>query len=383
MVDHAGFQNQIYFQGLADTLPAYPIAFADLEAAAAEHLDAKAMGYVQGGAGSGDTMRENLEAFRRWRIVPRHMQDVAERDLTTSVLGLDLPAPFLLAPVGVQSIVHEEAEAAVADGAAATGVPIVLSTVSSVDLETVAEHMGEVPRWFQLYWPDDPEVAVSLVQRAEAAGYSAIVVTLDTKLLAWRPRDLATAYLPFLHGEGLANYRTDPAFLGDIDPEDDQAVILRWIQIFSDKSVGWDDLALLRENTTLPIVLKGVLHPDDARTAADHGVDSVIVSNHGGRQVDGSIGALDALPAVADAVGDELTVLFDSGVRTGSDVFKALALGAEAVLLGRPYIYGLALGGAAGVEHVIRCLLAELDLTMALSGVTTIDQITRDRLLQR
>ncbi|HTA33235.1 MAG TPA: lactate 2-monooxygenase [Solirubrobacteraceae bacterium] len=379
----ANFQYEIYFRGLAGETPALPTAVAELEARAREQLSPEAFGYVAGGAGAELTMRANLEAFERWRIVPRMLRDVSERDLATNVLGTALPAPVLLAPVGVQSIVHPDAELAVGRAAAALGLPAILSTAASNTLEDVAAAMGQASRWYQLYWPRDRELAASFVARAADAGYSAIVVTLDTWLLGWRPRDLQNGYLPFLKGEGVANYFSDPVFRAALErpPEEDPApAIGHWAYQFANPSVTWADLAWLREQTDLPIVLKGIIHADDARQALDAGVDGVIVSNHGGRQVDGALGALDALPGVRDAVGEQFPVLFDSGIRTGADVFKALALGADAVCLGRPYIWGLALAGQAGVEQVLRCLLAELDLTLALSGHTEIAQLERSAL---
>jgi isopentenyl diphosphate isomerase/L-lactate dehydrogenase-like FMN-dependent dehydrogenase len=296
------------------------------------------------------------------------------------VLGTESPAPILLAPVGVQSIVHDEGETATARAAADAGVPMVLSTASSFTLEEVARASGAGSRWFQLYWPRDPDVTVSLLARARAAGYTTLVVTLDTWLLGWRPRDLDRAYLPFLRRIGIANYLSDPAFLAGLDKpvaEDPVAAVAHWAGMFADPAKTWADLAFVRANWVGPIVLKGILHPDDARRARDAGMDGVVVSNHGGRQLDGAVGALDALPAVADAVGENLTVLFDSGVRTGADILKALALGARAVLIGRPYVYGLALGGAEGVRHVLDCLLAEFDLSMALSGHTRPGELDR------
>jgi lactate 2-monooxygenase len=328
-------------------------------------------------------MAANLRAFERWQILPRMLRDVSERDLSATVLGTAMPAPVMLAPVGVQSIVHPEGELAVGRAAAARGLPFILSTAASHTIEDVAEAVGEASRWYQLYWPNDRDLAQSFVARAADAGYEAIVVTLDTWMLGWRPRDLQNAYLPFLKGEGVANYFSDPVFRGALEhtPEEDPGpAIGHWAYQFANPTVTWDDLVWLREQTALPIVLKGIIRADDARRALDAGVDGLIVSNHGGRQVDGSIGALDALPAVRDAVGGELTILFDSGIRSGADVFKALALGANAVCLGRPYIWGLALDGQAGVEYVLRCLLAELDLTLALSGYTEISQVGRDAL---
>jgi len=382
----ADFQYEIYAGGLAGETPPLPLAAAELQEAARERLSAEAFGYVAGGAGSELTMRANLAAFERWEIVPRMLRDVSQRDLSTSVLGTAMPAPVLLAPVGVQSIVHPEAELASARAAAAHGLPFILSTAASHAIEEVAEAMAPTDpaaRWYQLYWPKDRELAASFVSRAGAAGYAAIVLTLDTWMLGWRPRDLQHAYLPFLKGEGVANYFSDPVFRAALErtPEEDPGpAIGHWAYQFSNPTVSWEDLAWLREQTALPIVLKGIVHADDARRALAAGVDGVIVSNHGGRQVDGAIGALDALPAVREVVGERFPVLFDSGIRTGADVFKALALGADAVCLGRPYVWGLALAGQAGVEYVLRCLLAELDLTLALSGYTEIAQVDRSAL---
>jgi lactate 2-monooxygenase len=376
----ADFQYEIYARGLAGERPAVPIATADLEQRAREVLSREAFGYVAGGAGSEATMRANRRAFERWEIVPRMLRDVAVRDLGGSLLGTALPAPVLLAPIGVQSIVHPEAELAVGRAATAIGLPAILSTAASHSIEEVAAAMGGGSRWYQLYWPKQRELAASFVARAGEAGYAAIVLTLDTWMLGWRPRDLQNAYLPFLKGEGVANYFSDPVFRAALarPPEEDPGpAIGLWAQQFSNPSVTWADLAWLRGQTELPIVLKGILHEDDARRALDSGVDGLIVSNHGGRQVDGAVAALDALPGVREAVGDDFPVLFDSGIRTGADVFKALALGADAVCLGRPFAWGLALGGQEGVEAVLRCLLSELDLTLALSGYTTIAEVDR------
>ena len=376
----ANYQYEIYGRGLAGEMPELPISAGELQERARARLGIDAFGYVAGGAGAELTIRANLEAFEHWEIVPRMLRDVSVRDLGTAVLGTQMPAPVMLAPIGVQSIVHPQAELATARGAAAQGVPFILSTASSHSLEEVADAVGEASRWFQLHWPRDRELAASFVDRAGRAGYAAIVVTLDTWLLGWRPRDLQNGYLPFLKGAGVANYFSDPVFRGALEhpPEEDLgAAIGHWAYQFANPSVTWADLAWLREQTELPIVLKGIVHRSDAERAVAEGVDGLIVSNHGGRQVDGAIGALDALPAIREVVGGELPVLFDSGIRTGADMLKALALGADAVCLGRPYMWGLALAGQTGVEQVLRCLLAEFDLTMALSGYTAIDQVDR------
>jgi L-lactate dehydrogenase (cytochrome) len=374
----ANFQYEIYGIGLSGTVPELPIAAAELEDRAREQLTAAAFGYVAGGAGAERTMAANLAAFERWRIVPRMLRDVSVRDLSTTVLGTAMEAPVMLAPVGVQSIVHPEAELAVARAAAAQGVVSILSTAASNTIEDVAEVSGAHSRWYQLYWPQDRALAASFVSRAQDAGYEAVVVTLDTWILGWRPRDLQNAYLPFLKGEGVANYFSDPVFRAALPgpPEQNiEAAIGHWAYQFSNPSVTWRDLEWLREQTSLPIVLKGIQHEDDAARAVQSGADGLIVSNHGGRQVDGAIGALEALPGVRSAVGPDFPVLFDSGIRTGADILKALALGADAVCLGRPYVWGLGLGGQAGVEHVLRCLLAELELNLALSGATSLAEL--------
>ncbi|TLW91278.1 alpha-hydroxy-acid oxidizing protein [Saccharomonospora piscinae] len=373
------YQSEIYLQGYGGTSPAFTTDLTRVEAAAEQVLEPGPFSYVAGGAGSGSTARANREAFDRWRIVPRMLTGATERDTSVTVLGETLPAPVALAPVGVQSIVHADAEAATARAAAGLRLPMVLSTASSTSIEEVAAESGAGPRWFQLYWPNDPDVCGSILARARAAGYSVLVVTLDTWSLGWRPCDLDNGYLPFLRGEGTAVPFSDPVFRSRLDaaPEDDLPMaVLRWISMITGTDRDWDALPFLREHWDGPIVLKGIQHVDDARRAARAGVDGIVVSNHGGRQVDGAVAALDVLPEIAAAVGDRLDVLFDSGVRTGADVVKALALGAKAVLLGRPWVYGLALGGEDGVRHVLRGLLADLDLTLGLAGHRSVTGLT-------
>lgn len=374
MAHFGDVQSEIYLRGLGGERPELPMSADGLEHAARGALSAEAFGYVAGGASSERTMAVNRAAFGRHRIVPRMLCGVTERDLSTTVLGTPMSAPVLTAPVGVLGLVHPEAERAVTKAAAAMGVTSVLSTASSTSIEDVAAAAPDAQRWFQLYWPRDRELAESLVRRAEDAGNRAMVVTVDTWTLGWRPRDLELAHLPFLRADGIANYLSDPVFRSRLaaPPESSeeamQMAVLTWAGLFGNPELTFSDLALLREWTSLPILVKGICHPDDARTALDAGADGIVVSNHGGRQVDGARGALDCLPGVVGAVDGRGPVLFDSGIRCGADVVVALALGAQAVLLGRPWIYGLGLAGERGVTHVLRSLLADLDLTLALSG---------------
>jgi len=385
VADFADYYREIYALGLAGQTPSVPVPVADLERLAEEAMDERAANYVFAGAGGEETMGANREAFRRRRIVPRMLRDVAERDLSTTVLGTAMPAPLMLAPIGVQKVVHAEGELATARAAASLGLPMIASTASHFTLEEIAAAGGDAPRWFQLYWPNDRGLAQSFVARAEAAGYGAIVVTVDTFIPGWKPRDLQQAWLPFLEGSGNANFFQDPVFRAGLEktPEEDLgAATGHYLGVYVNPSLTWDDLEWLRGQTELPILVKGIQHVDDALEAARRGLDGIVVSNHGGRQVDGAIASLDALPPIAEAAGEDLTILFDSGIRGGSDVIKALALGADAVLLGRPYIWGLALEGQAGVETVLKMVLAELDLTMALCGYTSPAQLSPEALAE-
>ncbi len=378
----ADFQNEIYLKGLLGELPALPFDWREMRDAALAVMTEQAIGYVEGAAGAEDTAAANREAFQRWKLVPRMLRGIpAARTHATNILGTAMPAPVMLAPIGVLSIVHRDAEPAVARAAARVGVPFIVSTASSTAMEEVAA-AGDGPKWYQLYWPSERDLAASFVSRAEKAGYAAIVVTLDTWQLGWRPRDLKTAYLPFLQRIGIANYLSDPVFTADLDPNDPNAAVLKFVRVFNNPALTWSDLAWLREITSLPIVLKGIQHPDDVRKAADAGVQGVICSNHGGRQVDGAVAALDALPGVV-AAANGLPVLFDSGIRTGADIAKALALGADAVLIGRPYVHGLAAAGEEGVHHVLRSLLADLDLQLGLAGYASVADLTADALVRQ
>ncbi len=365
---------------------AWPVGAEEWETRASQVLERGPFDYIAGGAGAESTMRANREAFDSWRLLPKMLVGTAERDFSVTVLGTRSSAPFLLAPIGVQTIAHPDGELAVARAAAATGVPLVVSTASSISMEAIAEAMGGTPRWFQLYWVNDREVVFSLIQRAEASGYSALVLTLDTLTLGWRDRDLRNRYLPFLDGEGIAQFTSDPIFRSRLTarPEEDpRAAAAAMVGMFSNLSLTWKDLEWLRQQTRLPILTKGILTAGDARRALESGMQGIIVSNHGGRQVDGAVAALDALVDIREALGPDALVMMDSGIRRGADVIKALALGADAVLLGRPYMYGLAVGGQAGVEQVIRLLIAEIDLTLALTGARTATDLDRSFVVRR
>jgi len=376
------YQMQIYIAGTKNIKPRLPISFEALEKKASEIMKPEAFAYIAGSAGSEISAYNNIHAFNKWQIIPRMMGDVSHRDISIKLFGKHFPSPVLLAPVGVLSIAHPEAEIAVARAAKKLRVPITVSTVSSKTMEEIAATSGDNPHWFQLYWGRNNDFTKSILSRAEKTGYSAIVVTLDTRLFAWRERDIQNAYLPFLFNEGMANYFSDPVFLKTVgDPAKDKMKTLQhFAECFSNPSSTWKDLAFIKSCTKLPVIVKGIQHPDDAKKAMDNGADGIIVSNHGGRQLDGAIGSLDTLDKIVNKVGDKTTILFDSGIRRGADVFKAMALGAQAVLVGRPYAYALALGGEDGVVEVINNLLADVDLTMGLAGCTSWKDVTKKRL---
>ena len=407
-------QQSIFVRGLGHIVPRVPVDFPALEERARRLMTKRGFAYVAGGAGNERTMDANREAFDRWKIVPKVLRDISQRDLSLTLFGERLPAPLILAPVGVLEMAHARADLAAAQAAATERVPFIFSNQASVPMETCAAAMGDGIRWFQLYWSTDDQLVISFLRRAEACGCRALVVTLDTTLLGWRPRDLDLGSLPFLRGMGIAQYTSDPVFREGLsrirtEPAADsakpptnlfslgarwtqirrypgsllskvrsgapQAAVRKFLSIYSRASLTWKDLAWLREQTRLPILLKGVLSPEDARLAMEHNVSGIIVSNHGGRQVDGAVAAIDALPEVVKVTKGRLPVLFDSGIRSGADMFKALALGASAICLGRPYLYGLAIAGEQGVREVIQNILAEFDLTMALAGCATLEDV--------
>ena len=411
-------QTTIYRSGVSGLKPKVPTDAVKLEERARKKMRREAFAYVAAGAGTGDSVAGNRRALGRWRIVPRVLRDVSERDTSVELFGRRHSVPFLLAPIGVLELAHRDADGAVARAARKTGVGMVLSSQASTPMEEVTAQLGDGPRWFQLYWSTSNDLVESFVQRAERSGAEAIAVTLDTTMLGWRPYDLDLGFLPFLRGWGIAQYTSDPVFRrliaegpGDMPGGEEpkptlqalrtliqlaraypdgfvkglrtglaRAAVQNFVQIYSRPSLTWDDLPFLRERTKLPILLKGILHPDDARRAIDAGMNGIVVSNHGGRQVDGSIATVEALPGVVDAVDGRVPVILDSGVRSGADVFRALALGANAVLLGRPYVYGLGIAGQEGVEEVIRNFIADFDLTMGLAGCRSVGEIGREAL---
>lgn len=350
----------------------------DWEEEARRKLGAGPFGYVYGGAGAGDTMRANLEAFYSYRIVPRICSDISQRDLSVNLLGMKIGSPFLLAPIGVNSILHPDAELGPARAAAKFGIPYILSNVSSKSMEEIAEALGDAVRWFQIYPPKDRKITASFLKRAEKSGYTAIVVTVDSTMLGWRETDLHNSYLPFLTGHGMGNYFTDPVFKEKLKepPEQNlkQAVVTALAE-GNNTCFTWKEFDFIKEVTRLPVFIKGVTHPEDAKKALQHGADGIVVSNHGGRQLDGAIGTLEALPEIAKVVNGSVPILLDSGIRRGSDVIKAIALGATAVLIGRPYAYALAVAGQAGVEAIIQKLFAETEIQLGVSGKSRIQDL--------
>lgn len=408
-------QREIYLAGFKGKNQGIPAESDRLKSIVQEKVRSKAWAYLEGAAGNESTMKANREVFDNWKIVPRMMKDVSSPDLSVTLFDIVLPSPLLLAPIGVLELVHQQADLAVARAAGKLGIPMLISNQASVAMEICSMAMGHTSRWFQLYWSKSEALVESLVKRAEKCGCAAIVVTLDTTMLGWRPRDLRSGYLPFLEGKGIAQYVSDPifqqllaerkeslladnqgfsmpalykflklckkypgSFFSNFVSKTPLAAVRLFTDIYSNPSLNWDHIKILRKITKLPVILKGILHPDDAMKALDHGVDAIIVSNHGGRQVDGAIPSLLALKSIKEKTGDKIPLLIDSGIRTGADIFKALALGAVAVCIGRPYVYGLALKGETGVAEVVINLLSDFELTMRLSGINSISDINED-----
>ncbi|KAL2072537.1 hypothetical protein VTL71DRAFT_11880 [Oculimacula yallundae] len=383
---YGAFQNELYRAGmLRQQLPLVTTDPNKLEEQAKSVLKPTAYNYVAGGAGERATMDANRLAFRQWKMIPRMLRPTTTRDLTVKLFGETYESPVLMAPIGVQSIFHEDKETGLAQVCSEIGVPYVLSTASSSSIEEVAQANGAGPRWFQLYWPQDEEITESLLKRAKENGYKVLVVTLDTWALAWRPADLDGAYIPFMKGVGDKIGFSDPVFRRKFEekfnasPEEKVLEASNeWVgDVFSGAAHSWEQIAHLKKHWDGRIVLKGIQHPEDAKLAVRYGVDGIVVSNHGGRQLDGAVGSLEMLPEIAEAVGDKLTIIFDSGIRGGVDIIKALSLGAKAVFVGRPAIYGLAVAGKAGAKQVLQGILADLDQSMGLAGIVNIEGCNR------
>lgn len=384
LVHYGNYQTEIYIAGLSGRLPKLPVNFRDIEARAHAAMPPELVDYVAGGCGNEHTQDINVTAFERWGVMPRMFVGADKRDMSIEIFGLPLPTPIFMSPIGVIGLCAQDGHGEIAAARAARhlGIPMMASTLSVDPLEQIASELGDTPGFFQLYTPVDRGVAESLVHRAETAGFKGIVVTLDTWITGWRPRDLNRANFPQFQGHILSNYFSDPVFRSSLPkpPEEDlPAAVQRWGSIFGNP-LKWDDLTWLRSLTKLPLIIKGICHPDDARRAIDMGVDGIFCSNHGGRQANGGLAAIDLLPGIVDASG-KTPVLFDSGVRSGTDVIKALALGATAVGIGRPYAYGLALDGVDGIVHVLRSILAEADLLMAVDGYPSLADLTRSSLM--
>ncbi|KAF8194354.1 oxidoreductase [Mycena galopus ATCC 62051] len=408
----SGFMLDIY-RGRKGVEPLGTVVFDEIEAKAKEKLKdyGGAFMYAGGSAGTNSTYRGNQRAFEKYRIVPRMLVDATTRSLETTIFGVKYPSPIFIAPIGVQGIFSAEAELGAARAAKNIGVPFIMSTASTRSIEDVAEANGDGHRWYQLYWPAGKDVLLSILSRAKASGFTALVVTLDTMLLGWRPHDLETSYIPFGHGVGVQVGMSDPVFMarhgrepiknprpkfpydsaamdkaclaGDPEALDGMFLGMEWLkECNSGLFHSWEDLRFIRENWEGPLVLKGIQSVPDAEKALDYGVDGIIVSNHGGRQVDGAIPSLYALARImrsptvkaAQAAG-KLTILFDSGIRTGPDIIKAMALGAQGVLLGRPWLYGGIIAGQAGIEQVLKHTLTDLDTTLGLAGFASLSEI--------
>ncbi|QDQ01185.1 alpha-hydroxy-acid oxidizing protein [Lysinibacillus fusiformis] len=350
----------------------FPISFADLEKAVAEKMDAGPYGYVRSGAGGEQTLRNNRAAFEKYSIIPRFLNNVSNIDTSIELFGKTYPTPLLFAPVGMNKMAHEDGELAVVRAADDLEIPYIQSTVSSYALEDVAQAAPHATKWFQLYWSTNEEIAYSMASRAEAAGFEAIVLTVDTVMLGWREEDVRNQFSPLKLGYARGNYVNDPVFMASLPDDSFESYVQGVLQNVFHPTLNWENVRELKRRTTLPILLKGILHPEDSKLAVGNGIDGIIVSNHGGRQLDGVVGSLDALPAIVDVVNGQIPVILDSGVYRGMDALKALALGADAVAIGRPFVYGLALAGQQGVEKVMTNLYDELKVSMALAGATSV-----------
>ena len=405
--------KEIYIGGARGARPQIPMRFEELEARAKRVMGHKEFGYVYTGAGDQNSVKNNREAFSKYKIVPRMLRDVSVREIRTSVSYFKNIPPLFLSPVGVLNLACKNGDLELAKACKAVGVPLIISNQASQPMEEISHQLDGSPFAFQLYWSKSDELVRSFIGRAEKSGAKALFITLDTTLLGWRPIDLNNAYLPFLLGEGIAQYTSDPVFnqlkekyaqtksidaprgnlisqvinayklmknhpggvFKNMSSRDAIKAVRCFIDIYTRPSLSWDEIKKAREWTDLPIFLKGILHSDDALKAKDYGINGLLVSNHGGRQVDGAISSLDALVNIRKRIDRDFPIILDSGVRTGADIFKALALGADAVGIGRPYVYALGLGKARGVKEYLTNLMAEFELNMALAGCRSISEI--------
>ncbi|WP_240189842.1 alpha-hydroxy acid oxidase [Bacillus sp. P14.5] len=348
-------------------------------------MEKKAYDYIARGSGEESTLRANRRAFSKYQISHRVLRDVSRIDTSINLFGKRISSPVMLAPIGVQTIAHPEGELAAARAAASMNIPFVVSTVSSFSMEEIGSQMGNSLRWFQLYYSGNEPVAESMIKRAEASGYTAIVLTVDTPIMGFRESDHINKYSPVGEGAGSGNYFSDPVFCSLLEKpiaEDKAAALKKQYELFENPAITWEAIQKIRQYTNLPVLLKGVVHPEDAKLALKYEVDGLIVSNHGGRQLDHGVATLDVLEEICGVVHNKIPVLLDSGIRRGSDIFKALALGASAVLLGRPYIYGLAREGEEGVKMVVQQITREFETTMALAGTANIDEINKTYLVK-
>lgn len=403
--------REVYIRGLAGRKSTIPFALEELERLAAVRLPKKAFDYIKTGSGRHRGVMNNRDGFDSFCIRPSMARGMDEIEMSANVLGTNLPIPFLFAPIGVLGMVHPHGDLEMANASRNNGVPMIISNQASYSIESIAHALGKSQRWFQLYFSKSYELVESLISRAENSGYQAIVLTLDTAILGWRTLDLDNAFLPFLYGKGIANYTSDPVFLNmlrampkggltnrsfnlsmissvleiyrqfpgglraNIGSDIPLRAVRKFIEIYSKTDLSWEDISWLRQKTKLPVILKGILRPEDAMKALDYGIDGIVVSNHGGRQIDQVISSVDALCAIKKVVPEEYPLILDSGVRTGTDVLISLALGAKAVLLGRPYVYALGIAGAAGVNAYVQQIAAEFEIVMRLCGISNIHQI--------
>ncbi|MBK7811729.1 MAG: alpha-hydroxy-acid oxidizing protein [Saprospiraceae bacterium] len=412
-------QKEIYTEGALGHQPKIPVDFKSLELQASKILSKNAFGYIATGAGQEEGIFNNQKAFSSWNIIPSIASGIQNLDTKRQILGLDLPWPMMFAPIGVLDLARPKGDLLLAKASVESQIPMIISNQASTSMEEVAKALTSQNFWFQLYFSKSKELVRNFVQRAEACGAKGIILTLDTTTLGWRQRDLNNAYLPFIRGLGIAQYTSDPVFkelLKDVNLQTQKSAgnifqklrllhellknypgsyfenlkskepikaVRKFIEIYSRPELNWDDIQWLKEISNIPVLLKGILHPNDALQAIKLGIDGIVISNHGGRQIDRVISSLDALVEIKKVVPKDYPLILDSGIRTGTDIFMALALGAKTVLLGRPYVYALAINGSKGVLEITKNILAEFEITMKLAGCPNIESITEEKLVRK